>query len=91
MLQTTIYSTQALSVRLFLHCHYTGGVYTSDVIATDQDGFYNMITYSIDDDYDGVFIMDNITGELIRTTNTRIPAPGTVSNSLLYIELCTYS
>ena len=61
--------------------HHTGGVYTSVVSATDADGFYNTITYTIDNDYDGVFTMDSITGELRRTTNESISAPEAVSNS----------
>ena len=60
--------------------HYTGGVYTSDISATDADGFYDMITYSIDNDYDGIFIINSVTGELSRTSNESVPAPSAVSN-----------
>ena len=59
--------------------HNTGGVYTSDISATDDDGFYNTITYSLDNDYDGIFTINSMTGELRRTTNQSIPAPAAVS------------
>ena len=59
--------------------HNTGGVYTSDISATDNDGFYNTITYSLDNDHDGIFAINSMTGELRRTTNQSIPAPAAVS------------
>ena len=53
----------------------------------DADGFYNTITYSIDNDYGGVFTINNITGELRRTSNESIPAPDAVS---MFCVIYTY-
>ena len=71
----------AIYIQYASSCYYnTGGVYTSDISATDADGFYNTITYSLDNDYDGVFTINRMTGDLRRTTNTSIPAPAAVSS-----------
>ena len=65
--------------------HNTGGVYTSDISAMDADGFYNTITYSLDNDYDGIFTINSMTGELRRTSNQSIPAPAAVSyHNIIY-------
>jgi len=56
-----------------------GAVYSTMVSANDADGFYNTITYSLDDDYNGVFVIDQATGALMRTSNDSIPAPLPVS------------
>ena len=69
------------------HCYYTGGVYTSDISASDADGFYNMITYSIDNDHDGIFTIDSSTGELSRTTNESVPAPEAVSHRINHKQI----
>ena len=41
-----------------------------------------MITYSIDNDSNGIFTIDSSTGELSRTTNESAPAPEAVSNRI---------
>jgi len=64
------------------HYHHTGAIYSASIRATDADGFYNTITYSIDNDYNGVFTINNVTGEFGRTSNESIPAPAAVSNSI---------
>ena len=49
------------------------------ISASDADGFYDIITYSLDNDYDGTFVIDQSTGVLMRTSNVSIPAPAPVS------------
>ena len=48
------------------------------ISASDADGFYDTITYSLDNDYGGTFVIDQSTGALMRTTDTSI-TPDAVS------------
>lgn len=88
---TYFYVCTCIMYIIMLSFHHSGGVYTSVVSATDADGFYNTFTYSIDNDYDGVFTMDSINRELRRTTNESISAPDAVSNSYHFLKSnCVY-
>ena len=60
----------------------TGGVYSSAISASDADGFYNTVTYSIDNDHGGIFTIDSSTGELSRPNNESAPVPEAVSNRI---------
>lgn len=55
------------------------------ISASDGDGLYNTITYSLVNDYDGTFVVNEVTGVLMRTSNVSIPAPAPVSMKQLYM------
>ena len=84
-LLTKDYNICTYPLYTYYHCHCTGGTYTTDILARDDDGFYNTITYSLENDYNGTFVIDSNTGALRRTSDESLPAPAAVCNKFLLL------